>query len=471
MGESADLPLVVASNRGPLSFTLGPDGAVVPGGTAGGLAGSLHDLVRGSGATWVACAMSEADRAAVATGAMHEDGLRIVTVAPDESQYAMAYDTISNATLWFVHHHLYDLARRPRFDRRWQQAWDAYRDFNQTMADAICASVDGDAVALVHDYHLSLVPAMVRARRPEIAVAHFSHTPFADPGLLRVLPDAAADELLRGLAGASACGFHTERWAANFRACCADHGIDPPRTFASPLSPDPEQLAARAASDGCRNAIERIAALAAGRRIILRVDRVELSKNLARGFWAFDDMLERHPEHRGTVVFLALAYPSRQGLPEYLAYRAEVEQTAAMVNERWATDGWTPVILDIADDADRSFAALTQADVLLVNPVRDGLNLVAKEGPLVNERDGLLVLSREAGAADELDGPALMVNPFDIVATSDALHRALVMPVTERAERAADLRRRSLAHPPRQWLDDQVAAALASRSPRAGTGS
>jgi len=442
---------------------VGKDGVVVPTGSAGGMAGSLHDLVQGSGAIWVACAMSEGDRAAVAAGAMHEDGLHIVPVTPDPTDYAMAYDVVSNATLWFLHHHLYDLARRPRFDRRWHEAWAAYRAFNQAISDQVTRLAGDGAVVLVQDYHLSLVPAMVRADRPDLAVAHFSHTPFADPGVLRVLPDEAGAELLGGLAGATACGFHTERWAASFRACCVDRGIDPPATFASPLSPEPNRLASRASSAGCRAAAERIESLAAGRQVILRVDRVELSKNLARGFWAFDDLLDRHPEHRGAVVLLALAYPSREGLAEYLAYRAEVEQTAAMVNERWGTDQWMPVILDIADDAERSFAALTRADVLLVNPVRDGLNLVAKEGPLVNEHDAVLVLSHEAGAADELGGPALVVNPFDVVATSDALHQALTMTARERAERAVELRRRSLARPPRQWLDDQVSAAFGAR--------
>ncbi len=457
--SSSTVPMVIASNRGPLSFAFDDNGMPAPVGPAGGLAGSLHDLVAGSGATWVSCAMSDADRAAVTAGLMHQDGLRIVALQPDPDDYAMAYDVVSNATLWFTHHHLYDLTRRPRFDRHWYRAWEAYRSFNQEMAAQIAAEAGHGAVVLVQDYHLALVPAEVRSLRPDLAVVHFSHTPFADPGVLRVLPDHAALELLAGMAGATACGFHTRRWANAFAACCTDWGVAAPRTFASPLTPDPDRLVARAASPSCATAADHLLAQVGDRTMILRVDRVEPSKNLVRGFWAFDDLLDRHPEHRGRVVLVALAYASRQGLAEYLAYRSEVEQAASLVNERWGTATWTPVMLDIADNPDRSFAALANADILMVNPVRDGLNLVAKEGPIVNRRDGVLVLSREAGAHDELTGPVLSVNPFDITATADALHQALTMPPAERSARAEALRKAITSRSPRRWLDDQLAAA------------
>jgi len=457
MSERPTPPLVVASNRGPLSFRFEGD-TPVPAGTAGGLAGSLRDLLAGTSTRWVACAMSSADRAAADQGLMSEEGLTVCTVTPDPRLYAMAYDMVANATLWFVHHHLFDLPRRPRFDRRWREAWDAYRRFNQLVADRVAAEAPAGAVALVQDYHLGLAPKMVRARRPDLPVVHFSHTPFADPGVLRVLPDDARRELLDGMAAASACGFHTERWAQAFAAACADAGVDPPPLVAAPLAPDPQRLARRLQTAACEAAAKRLTATAGGRQLLVRVDRVEPSKNLVRSFWAVDELLHEHPEHRGSVLLLALAYASRQGLPEYLAYRTEVEEAAAAVNERWGRNGWQPIMLDIADNPARSLAALSMADVLLVNPVRDGLNLVAKEGPLVNRRDGLLVLSTEAGAYDELHQHALGINPFDVSATADALHRALTMGSAERARRSAALRQRVLARPPRAWLDDQLAA-------------
>jgi trehalose 6-phosphate synthase len=457
MEEKTTPPLVVVSNRGPMSFRFEGD-RLVAAGTAGGLAGSLRDLLVGTDATWVACAMSAADRAAAEQGLMRDVGLTVRTVAPDPQLYSLAYDVVANATLWFVHHHLFDLPRRPRFDRRWYEAWDAYRQFNALMAATTVEHAPEGAVVLVQDYHLGLIPAMVRRQRPDLAVVHFSHTPFADPGVLRVLPGAARRELLQGMAAATGCGFHTERWAQAFTAGCLDNGVEPPAVFVAPLVPDANRLAERLAGPGCQTAAERLAGSTSGRKLVVRVDRVEPSKNLARSFWAVDELLQAHPEHRGTMVLLSLAYASRQGLPDYLAYRAEVEQTAAAVNERWQRDGWRPIELDIADDPDRSLAALSLADVILVNPVRDGLNLVAEEGPLVNRRDAALVLSVEAGAHAEIGDLAISVNPFDITETADALHRALTLTSAERAGRAAALRERILARPPRAWLEDQLAA-------------
>jgi len=453
--------LVIASNRGPLSFALDDSGRAVPVGSAGGLAGALHPMLEGSGATWVACAMSEADRKATTEGLMTERGLRLVMVQPDTETFRMAYDVVSNAGLWFTHHGLFDLPRRPRFDRHFAEAWDAYREVNRLFAGVVEDVADPGATVLVQDYHLCLVPGLLARLRPDVRTVHFTHTPFAEPGMLRVLPTAVARELLEGMAGARACGFHTARWESCFLACCADAGVSAPRTYVSPLTPAQDHLAERAASPECVAAGERLEELLRGRRMVLRVDRIEPAKNLLRGFWAFDELLRTHPELRGTVVLLALAYPSRQTLPEYLAYGAEVEQVARHVNETWGTDDWAPIVLDVADDADRSLAALVRYDVLLVNPLRDGLNLVAKEGPLVNAANGVLALSREAGAFAELHGHALELNPFDVAGTAEVLARALAMAPEERGRRAQGLRAVVDRRKPGDWLADQLTAALA----------
>jgi trehalose 6-phosphate synthase len=450
--------LVIASNRGPLSFALDDAGRPVPAGSAGGLAAALHPQLEGSGATWVACAMSEADRRATAEGLMTERGLRLVTVQPDPDTYRMAYDVVANATLWFLHHHLFDLGRRPRFDRHFADAWDAYRAFNASFASVVADGAARGATVLVQDYHLCLVPRMLAEQRPDVQTVHFTHTPFCDPNMLRVLPSAVARELVDGMTAGSACGFHTARWEAAFRACCEETGVDPGRTFVSPLTPDPHHLAERAASAECVSAGERLDQLLRGRRMVLRVDRIEPAKNLLRGFWAFDELLRARPDLRGQVVLLALAYSSRPSLAEYLAYRAEVEHAARRVNDTWANEDWAPIILDVADDPGRSVAALVRYDVLLVNPLRDGLNLVAKEGPLLNATDGVLALSREAGAFAELGEQALEVNPFDVAGTAAVLARALEMPPEERAWRAGALRAVVSQRKPGEWLADQLAA-------------
>jgi trehalose 6-phosphate synthase len=456
--EAADV--VVVSNRGPLSFTLDDTGRPVPAGSAGGLAAALHPQLAGSGAAWIACAMSEADRAATAEGLMTEHGLELRTVQPDVDTYRMAYDVVSNSALWFLHHHLFDLARQPRFDRHFVRAWNAYRAFNAQFATAAAEVAAPGASVLVQDYHLCLVPALLTEIRPDVRVVHFTHTPFAAPEVFATLPHAVGRELLQGMSAATACGFHTARWEAAFRACCDAAGVRPGHTFVSPLTPDPDMMAARAASPACAAAGEQLDRLVGGRRLIVRVDRMEPAKNLLRGFWAMDELLTARPSLAGEVVLLALAYPSRQSLAEYLAYAAEVEHTARRVNEVWATDDWAPVVLDVADDPGRSAAALVRYDVLLVNPLRDGLNLVAKEGPLLNANNGVLALSREAGAFAELEGAALTVDPTDVSGTAAVLLDALDMAPAERARRAEALRERATRRKPGEWLADQLTAAV-----------
>jgi len=461
-GDGSLSDTVLVSNRGPLAFRL-EDGRPVASASGGGLAGSILPLVQGTGAIWVACSLSDADRKAAAEGLMATDGLEVELVEPEPDVYNLAYNVVSNATLWFCHHHLFDSARRPRTDRRWMEAWEAYRAFNRLMAERVAEVAPVGGRVLVQDYHLALLAPPLAELRPDLRTVHFTHTPFADPSVLRMLPTSVGDELLAGMARFGSCGFHSQRWASAFRAGLATAGVDGSATdtFVSPLSSDADRLRASAAAPGVAAALARIEESVGGddRQVIVRVDRMELSKNLLRGFWAFDELLEQVPAHRERVVFVALAYPTRQGLPEYLAYQDEVESTVARINERWGRPGWTPVVLEVEDDYPRSLAALTRYDVLLVNPVRDGLNLVAKEGPLINTRDGVLALSREAGAFDQLADGALEVNPFDVTGTATVLARALAVEPAERAARAAALTGAILARRPADWLADQLAGA------------
>ena len=460
---------IVVSNRGPLTFRYGSDKELVPVPAAGGLASSLHGLLAGSGTTWASVTMGAADREAVAQGRMHEDGLDLVPVVVDDETYRQAYDVVANTTLWYVHHHLFDLPNRPRFDRHWRAAWEGYRAYNRAMADAVCERAGQDDIVLVQDYHFSLLGRMLAERRPDLRTAHFLHTPFAEPALLAVLPDDVRLELLDGMAGYGSCGFHCRKWEAGFVSCYEVAGRAVPRTFVAPLGPDPTVLAEEAATSEVAAAVAALRAEVGGRRVIARADRMEPSKNIVRGMLAYEDLLGAHPEWRDQVVHVALAYPSRTGLAEYLAYAADVEHTAERINRAFAgtgtgtgSDGWRPIVLSVSDDRARSLAALTLSDVLLVNPVRDGMNLVAKEGPLINTSDGVVVLSREAGAWAELElggGGAVGVNPFDVMGTSEALHDALTMSRDERVSRSAALRATVLGRTSADWWDDQLEAA------------
>lgn len=457
--------VVMVSNRGPVSFRL-EAGRPVASGAGGGLAGTLRPLLAGSGTTWVAATLGEGDRLATKEGLMEADGIRVVPVDTEPPVFQMAYEVISNGTLWFCHHHLFDLARRPRFDWHWHEAWAGFRRYNREFANAVIEEAPNGATVLVQDYHLSLLGSMLAEARPDLSTVHFLHTPFAEPDMLGVLPSAAAGELLGGLAGFGACGFHTERWASAFRRCFTEPGLaaaagtgTAPVTFVAPLGPAPKALAASAENSATVAAAKRLTEATAGRRLIVRVDRIELSKNLLRGFWAFEELLETRPRWRGEVVFAAFGYPSRESLADYIGYRSEVEHTVERINERFGTPGWVPILYDPADDYPSSLAALISYDVLLVNPVRDGMNMVAKEGPLLNERHGVLVLSRQAGAWDELSEGAIGVNPFDVTGTADALEVALLMAPEERARRAQVLAQAVAARTASDWLDDQLRAA------------
>ena len=420
--------LVIVSNRGPVSFRE-DGGELVAQRGAGGLISTLGPAAAEHNALWIAAAMTDADRRATAGGVLDAEGFRLRLLDIDPATYEAFYDDVANATLWYLHHGLFDLPRQPRFDRRWWQAWAAYQQVNAAFADAVAADAPTNAIVLVQDYHLTLLGGHLAKARPDLQTVHFHHTPFCHPADLRLLPDSVAVTLLDGLSGHTTCGFHSGRWAARFEACREEYGIETPiRTFVAPAAADHDDVAKVAASEDAARELADLESQVGERRLIVRVDRIELSKNLIRGFEAYDELLGRYPEWRERVVFGAFVYPSREGLADYQVYREECEALVEAINARWATDSWTPILLDTADVFPRSVPALKRFDVLLVNPICDGLNLVAKEGAAVNERDGVVVLSREAGAWDELGDASVSINPFDVSGTADALHQALTMP-------------------------------------------
>lgn len=456
-------PIVIASNRGPVTYeAITTDGGVdiVARRGSGGLVSGLKPLLDSGDALWVSAAMSEGDRLAAADPPAG-DPVVLITMSADE--LTAYYDTISNETLWFIHHGLYDLVRSPGFDESWWEAWRVYETINRRFAERIAECAPSGAIVLIQDYHLSLVATTLRRLRGDLSLVHFSHTPFAGPDNMRVLPDAARQTLLEGLVSHDACGFHTATWARNFTQCLHMFGVagllDEASVFASTLSSDIGDIEATAASEACNEEAARIEAEFDDSKLIVRVDRMELSKNIVRGFEAFDILLEQRPDLHRRVAFLARCYPSRENVDSYRRYRDEVIAAAESVNQRWGTPDWQPVRLETDDNYSRSVAALRRYDVLLVNPIRDGLNLVAKEGPAVNIRNGQLVLSKEAGAWTEMKDSAFGIHPFDLSATAAALAEALDLDGAERAGRAASLRGAATARTPTDWLEDQIAAA------------
>ena len=460
-------PLLLASNRGPLSFGEDARGDLVAQRGGGGLVSAVAGACADGNTLWVCAALSEADRRAVRYGQVPA-GVQMLDLDP--VMFDRAYNRVANATLWFVSHLLFDTATTPVFDSRTRREWAAYRSYDDAFAEALAEGASPGAAVLVQDYHLALTPRQLRERRPDLRIGHFSHTPWAPPEYFCLLPDEIAREVLLGMLGADAVGFHSLRWAEAFARCCvsvlgADFSGDVlthegrrTRLSVHPLGIDRAELQQRASQPDVQGRLPLLREQVADCQLLLRIDRTELSKNIVRGLEAYREMLRVHPEWRRKVVHLAFAYPSRHDLPEYRAYTGEVQRVAREVNEEFAGKGWLPVQLEVRDDYPRSLAAYTLADVLLVNPLRDGMNLVAKEGPVLSTRGVSLVLSRQAGAADELGADAHLVNPYDVVQTAQALHAALSTPPAQRAERSARLAAAANALPPRAWLEAQVAA-------------
>jgi trehalose 6-phosphate synthase len=470
--------VVVASNRGPIAYSVTDDGDLVANRGGGGLVAGLSGA---ADAVWVCAALSDGDRRAARAAA----GGRIGPVSGattsvhmldiDPTTFRRAYAKVANSTLWFLHHMLYDTPHQPLFGSKFERDWAAYRSYNEAFADALAQDAAPRAHVLVQDYHLTLTPAMLRARRPDLRIGHFSHTPWAPPEYFRLLPDWTAAEVLEGVLGADRAGFHTRRWAEAFAQCCADflgahvkglhgrgalsvqHGNNLTMLDVYPLGVDGPGLRERAQQADATMRLESLRQQTAGRRVILRIDRTELSKNIVRGLEAYRELLRSYPQWHEKVVHVAFAYPSRHDLPVYREYTAEVLRVAQEVNDEFATSTWEPLVLNVNDDYARSLAAYRLADVLLVNPIRDGMNLVAKEGPVLAERGCALVLSREAGAAVELGEDALLVNPFDVLGTAQALHQALLLDDAERRRRCDRLVERATALPPAHWLERQLA--------------
>jgi trehalose 6-phosphate synthase len=454
-------PLIVVSNRGPVTYDRDEQGARVERRGGGGLVTALRGLREQHDVTWIASAITDEDRVVAAEGGADD----VVLVAHDPSAYDAYYNVIANPLLWFVQHSLWGLAQAPVIDRSTEAAWtEGYVAVNAAFAEAVVAQLDNnpDAIVFFHDYHLYLAPRIVRDAHPRALLAHFVHIPW--PADLSVLPPAMREPILDGLLANDVVGFHTERWARNFAAACRDVGSTSVTHHA--ISVDPGEFDELARSEAV---IEQEALIARKEKLIVRVDRTDPSKNIVRGFRAFELFLAEHPEWHERVTMLALLDPSRQAVPEYAAYLAQIEQAVADVNGRFGTAGWTPVDLQVADNFPQSVAAYKQYDVLLVNAVFDGLNLVAKEGVLVNTRDGVLVLSENAGVHEELGQWALTVNPFDVAGQADALYQALTLPAVERRRRAAALREQVRTHDVAAWTEAQLAdfdAALEQRRSR-----
>jgi trehalose 6-phosphate synthase len=472
---SPDTALVLVSNRGPATFE---DGEPSRGG--GGLVTALTGLVNHRDAVWVASAMGEGD---VEMSRRHDGAsfdveledtkYRVRLVESDPEAYDRFYNVVANPLLWFIQHYLWDLSNAPDIRRQDVDAYqNGYCTVNGDLASAVLDELKDvdEAVVMLHDYHLYVAPKLIREERPDLFLHHFVHIPWTQPDAWRVLPADMREDIYEGILSNDIIAFHTRSYQRNFMLCCRelfdlevdeDKGIVRFQDREVWVRPYPLPISAetfrRTAQRPAVHQYERDILRRRREHLILRVDRADLSKNVLRGFTAFDLFLEQHPEFAEQVTFIAHLIPSRQDVAEYAEYLERIEALVAVVNHRHGTTDWMPIDLRLRENLEEAIAAYKHYDLLMVNAMFDGMNLIAKEGPLVNERNGVSLLSENTGAHEELADFALSVNPFDVQEQADAIHRALSMSAEERSWRAQGLKRIVTSRNPGDWVDDQLA--------------
>ena len=440
---------------------------------------ALLTLAEATGADWVACARTDEARALathhgapVTVPLLHSTG-RLHYAVPTREQYEMYYSVIANPVLWFIQHYLWDLGIEPVIDARIHQAWtEGYVEVNRQFAAKVidvARANRGRPLILVHDYQLYLVPRLVRKELPSAVIQHFVHVPWPTPQYWKVLPKEMRDAILEGLLGSDIVGFQSSLDVRNFLMTCEENGglkVDEREravlsngrvTYARhyPISVDVQSTERLAASRGVKRQEGELATWRP-ERLIVRIDRTDPSKNIVRGFIAYEKLLRYHPELRGQVQFWAFLQPSRQDVAVYSRYLRLIRQGAGRINSEFGTSEWQPIRLEIGESERKAMAALKNFDVLLVNPVYDGLNLVVKEGALVNAVAGVIVLSENAGAHEELRGSVLSVNPFDVEATAAAMYTGLTMPIEDRQRINGLAREVVRTNDIARWISNQV---------------
>lgn len=479
-GLLTDRTLIIASNRGPITFNKDKNGELIYQRGAGGLVTALTGVARQTEARWIACARTQEDKIwgeGFAPSDETGEKLWMQFITPTETEYEGYYNVISNPLLWFLQHSMWDIFREPTIDRTvWEHWGNGYVAVNELFAKAISEQITGApqrALVMLQDYHLYLVPAMIRYKfRPKnkYTLAHFIHIPWPGTEDWGILPTKMRQAILEGLCALDLLGFQTHEDGMNFLRTCETYLPGAHVSFKHhkvrfrnhathvrdfPISIDVEGLRELARTPEVYEYYDQLTEHQEDRKTILRIDRIEPSKNIVRGFQSFNEMLELHPEHIGKVRFLALLVPSRLEVEKYGNYLDEVMGVAGRINAKFGSTDWEPIRILVGENYPRAVAGLQLYHVLLVNSIADGMNLVAKEGPIVNLYNGVLVLSDRTGALQQLEAGSLTVSPLDIYGTAEALHQALSMTLEERQGRSELLQQLIEKNDIANWLSQQ----------------
>ena len=457
--------LILASNRGPVEHYVAPDGRPEARRGSGGIVTALNSLAQTAQFTWVASAMGEGDRLISAASQNapyksplpgHKINLRYV-VTP-RRVYHKYYNVLCNPLLWFLQHYMWNPPYNPNVDASVHDAWHGgYIPVNQAFADAIVEQATANELPPVivgHDYHLYLLPEMVRRKIPEAVIHHYVHIPWPAPRYWQMIPSFITRRICDSLSSSDVVGFQTSLDRSSFldtvEELVPQARVDRQRNLIRredtttrvqvyPLSINVSEVQRIANSPRAVEYEEKLLSMRSGASTIVRIDRAEPNKNVVRGFRAYELLLSRYPDLQGKVNFLAFLVPSRTHIRQYQRYMEEIQQSVARINEKFGTEEWQPITTFMENNYTQAIAGMKLYDVLLVNTIMEGMNLVAKEGPVVNNKDGVLILSETSGAYEQLAEGALGVSPTDVEGTMEAMHAAIVMSPEERKIRASQL--------------------------------
>ena len=474
-------PLILVSNRGAVEHHVTSDGRTEARRGSGGVVTALSSLAQMVDFTWIASAIGEGDRKVWEShgrsrmpSPLPGQRIHLRYVTTPRKVYHKFYNVFCNPLLWFLQHYMWNSPYNPNLDASVHDAWqEGYVEVNKAFANTVIQEAQEHSAApivMVHDYHLYIAPEYIREALPESVIHHFTHIPWPSPRYWQLLPSHMIARICRGLCSSDIVGFQTRHDVRNFLDTCEEflpeseidhadrtvlHSGRRTQVRIYPISINVPEIRRIANSPRALEYEKKLQTMC-NESTIIRVDRAEPSKNVVRGFKAFGLLLSRHPELKGSVNFLAFLVPSRTHIRQYQRYMDDIQQIIKEINDNFGTEDWQPISTFIENNYTQAIAGMKLYDVMLVNSVIDGMNLVAKEGPVVNTRQGVLILSETTGAYRQLAPGALSVSPSDIEGTMQAMYQAITMTPEERSQRASALtaiiEREDITH----WLNCQL---------------
>lgn len=475
-----DKEIIVASNRGPVVFKRNATGEIELIRGAGGIVGSMIPFLKKTHGTWVSSAIGECDHY------MNNKYNGKVPISSDNPEYYVQFvkteedvynrfnGKFANPLLWFIHHSMWNPPYSPCADDELHQAWDSYQHVNSMFAETIGGDIyksEKTPIVMLQDYHIYLAPKMIRKAHPDVLMTQFVHIPFPAPEIFQQLPNHMQTEILESVLTNNVLGFHIKRYMKNFLRTVEqilptasvdelsgdilyEGHICHVRTY--PISIDIETLQKQGQAPNVASKEAEIDEIVGDCKLIYRTDRADLSKNIIRGFQAYDMFLERYPEWKEKVKFVATLMPSRQDIKIYREYTDNIRDIVKNINEKHATLDWEPIKYICKGDFDLVVALLKRYDVLMVNPILDGMNIVAKEGSVLNENNGVLILSTGAGCYEELNDGAICINPYDLRQTAESIEMALLMDDKSKSHLLAEARAAIMGNDLNKWVSDQL---------------